>query len=83
MNPFNYYVTLKIVIKKKNKEKEVCLKYAKPCNLCGSRERERERAAFYTNKQKEENKMKEVRVGENSTLKVLYKNKKESIMLGN
>ena len=38
-------------------------------------ERERERAAFYTNKQKEENKMKEVRVGENSTLKVLYKNK--------
>ena len=46
------------------------------------RERERERAAFYTNRQ-EENLINKARVGENSTLKVLYKNKKESIMLGN
>ena len=75
MNPFNYYVTLKIAIKKQNKEKEVCLKYAKPCNLCGSREREGERAAFYTNKQ-EENLINKARVGENSTLKNIYKNKK-------
>ena len=41
-----------------------------------------ERAAFYTNRQ-EENLINKARVGENSTLKVLYKNKKESIMLGN
>ena len=78
MNPFNYYVTLKIVIKKKNKEKEVCLKYAKPCNLCGSKEK----AAFYTNRQ-EENLINKARVGENSTLKNIYKDKKESIMLEN
>ena len=45
-------------------------------------ERERERAAFYPNWQKE-NKINKVRVGANSTLLELYKNKKESIMLGN
>ena len=42
-------------------------------------ERERERAAFYTNRQ-EENK---ARVGENSTLKSIYLKEKESIMLEN
>ena len=46
------------------------------------RERERERAAFYTNRQ-EENKINKVRVGAESTLKNIYKNKKESIMLEN
>ena len=45
-------------------------------------ERERERATFYTNKQ-EENQINKVRVGVNSTLLMLYKNKKESIMLEN
>ena len=44
------------------------------------RERERERAAFYTNRQ-EENLINKARVGENSTLKNIYKDKKESIML--
>ncbi len=43
-------------------------------------ERERERAAFYTNRQ-EENLINKARVGENSTLKNIYKDKKESIML--
>lgn len=38
-------------------------------------ERERERAAFYTNRQ-EENLINKARVGENSTLKNIYKNKK-------
>ena len=38
-----------------------------------------ERVAFYTNRQ-EENK---ARVGVNSTLLMVYKNKKESIMLEN
>ena len=46
------------------------------------RERERERVAFYTNRQ-EENKINKVRVGADSTLKNIYKNKKESIMLEN
>ena len=46
------------------------------------RERERERAAFYKNVQ-EENKINKTRVGVNSTLKSIYKNKKESIMLEN
>ena len=46
------------------------------------RERERERAAFYQNKQ-ERNKINKERVGVNSTLKVLYKNKKEDIVLEN
>ena len=45
-------------------------------------ERERERVAFYTNRQ-EENKINKVRVGADSTLKNIYKNKKESIMLEN
>ena len=45
-------------------------------------ERERERAAFYKNAQ-EENKINKTRVGVNSTLKSIYKNKKESIMLEN
>ena len=39
-------------------------------------------AAFYTNRQ-EENKINKVRVGANSTLKNIYKNKKESITLEN
>ena len=46
------------------------------------RERERERAAFYKNAQ-EENKINKTRVEVNSTLKSIYKNKKESIMLEN
>ena len=41
-----------------------------------------ERAAFYKNAQ-EENKINKTRVGVNSTLKSIYKNKKESIMLEN
>ena len=44
------------------------------------RERERERAAFYINAQ-EENKINKTRVGVNSTLSVVDKNQKESIML--
>ena len=45
---------------------------------------ERERAVFYTNRQ-EKNKINKVRVGVgvNSTLLIVYKNKKESIMLKN
>ena len=44
------------------------------------RERERERVTFYKNGQ-EKNKIKKERVGLNSTLKNIYKNKKEDIML--
>ena len=93
MNPFISYAKLKIVISKKlntinsvsynlKLKKRKVLWNAKPCNPCGSRERERERATFYTNKQ-EENQINKVRVGVNSTLLMLYKNKKESIMLEN
>ena len=41
------------------------------------RERERERVAFYTNRQ-EENKINKVRVGADSTLKNIYKNKRKT-----
>ena len=46
----------------------------------GTVERERERATFYKNGQ-EKKKIKKERVGLNSTLKNIYKNKKEDIML--
>ena len=46
----------------------------------GTVERERERVTFYKNGQ-EKNKIKKERVGLNSTLKNIYKNKKEDIML--
>ena len=39
--------------------------------------------AFLQNKEKQFNLINKVRVGVNSTLKSIYKNKKESIMLGN
>ena len=48
----------------------------------GTVERERERAAFYKSAQ-EENKINKTRVEVNSTLKSIYKNKKEDIMLEN
>ena len=42
----------------------------------------KERSTFYSNRQKV-NKINNVRVGANSTLLAVYKNKKESIMLEN
>ena len=80
LNILKVYDKLKVITKVKKRERY--LKHAKPCNRCDSRERERERAAFYTNRQ-EENKINKVRVGADSTLKNIYKNKKESIMLEN
>ena len=67
MNILKVYDKLKVITKVKKIERY--LKHAKPCNRCGSRERER--VAFYTNRQ-EENKINKVRVGADSTLKSIY-----------
>ena len=83
MNPFNYYVTLKIAIKKQNKEKEVCLKYAKPCNPWRTIYIYIYISTILQNKEEKINLINKIRVGVNSTLKVLYKNKKEDIVLEN
>ena len=82
MNTFKVYAKLKIVIiKNKLKGKNMQKSYIRVvAKNVGTVERERERAAFYINAQ-EENKINKTRVGVNSTLSVVDKNQKESIML--